>query len=150
MGASAAEIPNSTILNMLSAKDAPSELLFASIGAASEDNIANSSDGTATASVAATTWNRKEFHYRVIESNGTKFRVGVKRYSSAMVPIDTNIVWSHATLAGGANFDGSFNPTTFLRFFLNNTVPNNLKLAWTSNQHSLGETEIERRRTTYA
>ena len=48
----------------------------------------------------------------------TQRRVGYRRYTSAMVPIDANIVWS-----SWAAYDGSMNPLTHLRFGYGLTVP---------------------------
>lgn len=108
----------------------------------------NGSDGSSYPEFVGS-WSSHEYHLKVVEYNGTKFRVGNQRFNEDGTAIDAGMVWSHATLAGGANFDGSFDPTTFERWFLNSTVPNHMRARFVSNQAGLGDAEIIRRLRKY-
>jgi len=81
--------------------------------------IVKSYDGV-TAPAITGTWDRGEIHLRAVQTNAakTQFRVGYRRYSSAMVAIDANIVWG-----SWVAYDGSMNPLTHLRFGYGLTVP---------------------------
>jgi len=81
--------------------------------------IVGTFDGSSTPQLVAT-WSRGEIHLRVVQTNVAKthFRAGCRRYSSAMVAIDANIVWGT-----WAAYDGSMNPLTHLRFGYGLTVP---------------------------
>lgn len=107
-------------------------------------------DGTNFTPLAGT-FSRHEYHAKVVEFNGTKFRVGNRRFNEDGTAIDADIVWSQPddNPLTWATFDGSFNPTTFLRWFLNSTVPNHMKCHFVSNQVGLGDTEIIRRLRKY-
>lgn len=92
----------------------------------SHDAIAKSYDQTAGIGVFGISWSANEIHRRYVQtsSDGTKYRVGYQRFSSAMVEITSGIQWSHTGAESTwATFDGSFNPLTYLRLCLNVTVP---------------------------
>ena len=81
--------------------------------------IARSNDGTSSATIAgAVLANTKYLLISQTNVAKTQFRVGYRRYTSAMTPIDANIVWG-ALVA----YDGSMNPLTHLRFGYGLTVP---------------------------
>lgn len=142
MGAASAGIPANLEANALTIRDSKFDLMVGD--GAGIKRILGATDGTLSIFLNSS-WDRDEYHMKFVEFNGTKFRVGNKRYSEAGVAIDANIVWSHATLAGGATFDGSFGPTTFLRWFLNSSIPNWMRVMMVSNQAGLGDTELLRR-----
>jgi hypothetical protein len=95
--------------------------------------VAVSYDGTSYALIGGTEWDRGEQHLKLVQTNtdGSQFRVGNQR-----IDIDSEIQWSSWT-----TFDGSFDPTEYLRFALNNTVPLWLK-GWALYKRSLSDTEI--------
>lgn len=143
MGVGSVEFPLATAISVVESGDEVGDMWFENVnGTYYAIRNYDGTDGLLGPSVA---WDRGEYNIKILEFGDGKRRVGNQRYTEAGVAIDANIVWSHATLAGAVNFDGSFNPSDFLRFFLNSTVPNHLKLAWVSNQSGLGDTEILRR-----
>jgi hypothetical protein len=86
-----------------------------------------SNDGVSNAGGLDTAaWSRDTFTLQLVQStlSGTKFRVGYQRFNADGTKIDANIVWGTA-----ANFDGSFNPTGFLRWLYGITVPTDIR--WT-------------------
>ena len=90
------------------------------------DSIAKSYDQTAGTGVFGMSWSANEIHRRYVQtsSDGTKYRVGYQRYTSAMMEITSGIQWSHTGVESTwAAFDGSFNPLTYLRLGLNLSVP---------------------------
>lgn len=72
----------------------------------------------------ATGWTSGEYHLKIVQvsEDGLTFRVGNKRYTSAGVAIDTDIVYS-----AWAAYDGSFDPEDYIRFGYDITVPFGLK-----------------------
>ena len=86
----------------------------------------SSYDGANWAHISNKSWSANEIHRRYVQtsSDGTKFRVGYQRYTSAIVEITSGIQWSHTGAESTwAAFDGSFNPLSWLRLCLNVTVP---------------------------
>ena len=119
MGAGSAELPAAIeYYTVLAQRDDIVDRLLGFSTNLADRRIVVSRDGTTTASTVAT-WARGEIHLKVAQTNtiGTQFRVGNRRYTSAMVPIDA-LTWGEWT-----NYDGSMNPLTHLRFGYTSTVP---------------------------
>ena len=76
--------------------------------------ISAASDGASSLRVE-NTWQRGDIHIKLVQTNstGTQYRVG-----NLQIGIDSSVQWS-----AWANFDGSFNPVTYLRFMVINSVP---------------------------
>jgi hypothetical protein len=104
--------------NVITVKNSYLNLIYYDDGP-SPGSIIKSYDGINNP-VLLSTWDRKEIHLKVVETNtnGTQFRVGNKRYTEDMIAIDTNIVWS-----SWWPYDGSFNPETYLKLAYGSTVP---------------------------
>lgn len=121
VGAGSAEFVNNFYANMLTPNASPSTL---SMGLGSTGNIypVYGFDGTTYLngpSPWTVAWNRDEIHLKCVQTNaaGTQFRVGNRRYTSAMVPIDA-LSWG-----SWIAYDGSLGPLTHLRLALNGTIP---------------------------
>ena len=118
MGVGSGEMPaTSDLIHFLICNESIQNMLFAS-NAAGVNRIVRGGDGT-NLTFLAQAWNRGEIHLKVVQTNaaGTQFRVGNRRYTSAMVPIDA-LTWG-----AWVNYDGSMQPLTHLRFGYNSTVP---------------------------
>ena len=117
MGVGSGELPTSTDHGCLSVRNINNDIIYFNDSAGNK-RIVRSFDGTTNAA-SVQTWGRGEIHLKVVQTNaaGTQFRVGNRRYTSAMVPIDA-LTWG-----AWANYDGSMNPLTHLRFGYNSTVP---------------------------
>lgn len=151
LGATSAEIPNSTFNVLMSVKELASSGLaycFKSAGAA-EINL-SSFDGTSGSFYLARAWSRGWTLF-IVQSNtaGNKIRGGAQRFNDALVATDPAIVWTHATPDTGAAYDGSFNPETLMRFFLGSIIPAYLRYSWVSSVGGLSDTEILSRHTSY-
>ena len=142
MGAASADL--STTQNLMTPNDTSVTLYHRG-----NTRVVAAYDGTNGPIISGTDWGRGEYHLKIVEYDGTKCRAGNQRYGANGVPIDADIVWSHSSLGVSTAFDGSFNPTTFLRLLLDNTAPNQMRCHWVGNQHSLGNTEIIRRSRKY-
>jgi len=120
MGVGNADLPAgvSTTVPVLTLRDTTTGPSFCQQSSGGLGSSQRALDGT-TETAIFQSWNRGEVHLKVVQTNalGTQFRVGNRRYTSAMVPIDalTWDVW--------ANYDGSMNPLTHLRFGYTSTVP---------------------------
>jgi len=118
-----AETTSAGGVSFLTVKDTINDLQYA-VNSLTSAKIVRAYDGTTAANVDNINihipWPRGEIHLRVVQTNvaKTQYRVGYRRYTSAMVPIDANIVWGSWT-----NYDGSMNPLTHLRFGYGLTVP---------------------------
>lgn len=126
MGVGSAELPNDTTVSCISVSGSTYDLR-AYKNTVGGMRFVGTYDGTSYL-IAGTDvqWSANEIHRRYIQtsSDGTKFRVGYQRFSSAMVEITAGIQWSHTGAESTwAAFDGSFNPLTYLRMCLNVTVP---------------------------
>jgi len=142
--AGSAELPVGTSHNDITANGAIPNLVYMD-----EDRIVKSYDG-ANNPVKVTEWVKNSYIASIVEFSGTllKFRVGYVLCNQAGVA-QSAITWSHATLAGGATFDGSYNALTDLIFGLSCAVPKNMKQMQISESVGLGDTEIIRRIARY-
>ena len=118
MGVGSGEAPTSSN-NTLNVRHSANDLLYFRQGADSISRSTANNVNPAGVGGAAPSWNRGEIHLKVVQTNaeGTQFRVGNRRYTSAMVPIDA-LTWG-AWVA----YDGSMDPLTHLRFGYNSMVP---------------------------
>jgi len=123
MGAGSAELPAGvdTYISSFSVRNNVFDLLTTNKNGSDVFYHCRAYDGTTGAVYpdGGATWSRGEIHLKVVQTNalGTQFRVGNRRYTSAMVPINA-LTWG-----AWANYDGSMNPLTHLRFGYNSTVP---------------------------
>ncbi len=121
MGVSSAELVGNTYdHNTFTIRDSRGPMFYQ--GHATDANlirIVGVTDGTAYPRIDAT-WSANEMQLKLFQtkSDGSQFRIGSRRYNADMTAIDANIVWGSWT-----SFDGSFNPTGVLRWFMTNLVP---------------------------
>lgn len=117
MGVGSDELALSQRELLLSQNDAGRSSIYLERFPGGDSKIIQSFDGTTAISLTANNepWSRNERHIKVVQMNitGTQFRAGNLR-----IGIDSSIQWS-----SWAAFDGSFDPLTYLRYMLNNTVP---------------------------
>jgi len=122
MGVGSGELPadNSNRYLLSSADVVPTGALYFRRDLSSVSQIVRGYDGVNIVGVNGVEFIRGEIHLRVVQTNvaKTQYRVGYRRYTSAMVAIDANIVWGDWVA-----YDGSMNPLTHLRFGYNLTVP---------------------------
>lgn len=115
MGVGSDELIGDTVQkNIASVNDSAIEAMIMSRGAPSDPDskIVTAYDG-ATFNAIAQSWSRGETHLKIVQYNGTQFRLGSFRYG-----VDSPIQWSSLVA-----FDGSFNPLDYLRLAFNGTVP---------------------------
>ena len=136
MGVWSAELPANTTQNFLADTNSATDVLYGGDFTGSKD-IVKSSDGTTTLTTTQT-WSRDEIHRRIVQTkaDGSQFRVGYQRLSSAGVPINATIQWGSWT-----NFDGSMGPATILKMFYSATTPKWKQLVAVSNK-SMTDAEI--------
>jgi len=117
MGVGPVQYPSLPTSSLLTIKNSNTDLLYYASNA-----IVRSYDGTgaSAAEILSSTWNSGEIHLRGTQTNAakTQFRVGCRRYTTAMTPIDANIVWG-----AWKSYDLSMNPSSPLRFGYGLTVP---------------------------
>jgi hypothetical protein len=133
MGAGSAELPNSASVN-IKATDNSVNTLQARKDSGGNSYLSDSYEGTTGVNNLLGTWSRGEYHLKLVQSksDGSQFRVGNKR-----IGIDSSIQWG-----AWVNFDGSFNPLTYLRLAYNGAVPLHIKGGFASDE-SLSDAEIE-------
>jgi hypothetical protein len=119
MGVGSSEMVAGSTHNVMSVNNTRASILYYHDFLGSP-RIVRAYDGETLSGVISGSWDRKEIHLKVVETNtnGTQFRVGNKRYTEDMVAIDSNMVWSAWT-----TYDGSFNPETYLKLAYGSTVP---------------------------
>ena len=105
--------------NILDIKNSATSLQYLDIYNTNSGST-GSRDGTTSRTLAVSAWLRGSFLLFLVQTNTakTQFRVGYRRYTSALVAIDANIIWS-----AWSNYDGSYSPLTHLRFAYGLTVP---------------------------
>lgn len=117
MGVGSGELPISTNVDCVGAKDSTSNLIYAQIGSDASKRIVRSYDGTTGLQIIQT-WDRNEVHKRAVQANASGFRVGYRRFESDGVTPISDWVWSAYSA-----FDGSFDPLDYLRVAYGSTVP---------------------------
>jgi len=138
MGVGSGELAGDIVVqNYLTPINVGSPFYFRGDTVAANSRINQAYDGTNYLSLTKT-WSRDEIHRRIVQTkaDGSQFRVGYQRLSSAGVPIDASI-----QLGSWMNFDGSMNPLAILKMFYSATTPNWKQLVAVSNK-SMSDAEI--------
>ena len=111
-------LTDSTVVVAAIGDSAISDLIYM-VTTATTDRICRSREKTNITSIIGS-WGSGEIHLKICRPNAelTQIYTGNRRYSSDMVPIDANIVWS-----APATYTGRFNMFTHLRMGFNTTAP---------------------------